>query len=319
MTPGFFDLAEYHVYAALARAARCDAAPAAERIEHETALAAHHHQLEQWAELCPANFTDRVALVGAEIARIEGRVLDAEQLYEEAIRSAREHGFVHNEALAYELAARFYAARGFEPFADLYVRHARRCYQRWGADGKVRQLEDLYPNLKDDERAPTPSGTIGAPVDQLDLATVIKVSQAVSGEIVSEKLIDTLMRTAIEYAGAERGVLLSLRAAEWRIEAEATTRSDTVIVHLQDRAVAPTALPQSVLHYVERTHAAGCNGGCYFVEAKTESRGELHATRRSIRAWVAPVMIRCLRTSTASSPDVVVRSHSLLVSPEGLA
>jgi len=83
---------------------------------------------------------------------------------------------------------------------------------------------------------------------------VIKVSQAVSGEIVSEKLIDTLMRTAIEYAGAERGVLLSLRAAEWRIEAEATTRSDTVIVHLQDRAVAPTALPQSVLHYVERTH-----------------------------------------------------------------
>jgi hypothetical protein len=65
MTPGFFDQAEYELYAALARAALCDAAPTTERIEHETALAAHHHQLEQWAGLCPANFADRTALVGA--------------------------------------------------------------------------------------------------------------------------------------------------------------------------------------------------------------------------------------------------------------
>ncbi len=71
-------------------------------------------QLEVWAENCPENFENRAALVGAEIARIEGRELDAEHLYEQAIRSARANGFVHNEALAYELAARFYAARGFE-------------------------------------------------------------------------------------------------------------------------------------------------------------------------------------------------------------
>src|SRR6185503_10032960 len=120
MTPGFFDQAEYHVYAALAGAALRDAAPATERIEHDTALAAHHDQLERWAELCPANFADRAALVGAEVARIDGRTLDAEQLYEKAIRSAREQGSVHVEGLAYELAARFYAARGFKPFADLY-------------------------------------------------------------------------------------------------------------------------------------------------------------------------------------------------------
>src|SRR4051812_14434485 len=110
------------------RAALCDAAPTTERIEHGTALAAHHHQLEQWAELCPANFADRAALVAAEIARLEGQELDAERLYEQAIRSAREHGFVQHEGLAYELAARFYAARGLEPFADLYLRNARDCY-----------------------------------------------------------------------------------------------------------------------------------------------------------------------------------------------
>ena len=68
---------------------------------------------------------------------LHGRELEAEQLYEQAIRSARANGFVHNEALAYELAARFYAARGFEKIADAYLREARYGYQRWGADGKV--------------------------------------------------------------------------------------------------------------------------------------------------------------------------------------
>ena len=70
--------------------------------------------------------------------------------------------------------------------------------------------------------------TIGAPVEHLDLATVIKVSEAVSGEMVLEKLIDTLMRTAIEQAGAERGLLILSHDTEPRIQAEATTIGDTV-------------------------------------------------------------------------------------------
>ena len=82
---------------------------------------------------------------------------------------------------------------------------------------------------------------------------MIKVSQAVSGEIVLEKLIDTLMRTAIEQAGAERGLLILPRGAEQRIEAEATTSGDTVIVQLRDEAVNEDMLPESVLHYVLRT------------------------------------------------------------------
>ena len=85
-----------------------------EKQQHFEALTAHHRQLEIWAEHCPENFENRAALVGAEIARIEGRELDAMHLYEQAIRSAHANGFVHNEALANELAARFYAARGFE-------------------------------------------------------------------------------------------------------------------------------------------------------------------------------------------------------------
>jgi PAS domain S-box-containing protein len=94
--------------------------------------------------------------------------------------------------------------------------------------------------------------TIGAPVEHLDLATVIKVSQAVSGEIVFEKLINTLMRTAIEQAGAERALLILARGTEQRIVAEAATNGETV-VHLGDQPVTPTALPESVFHYVLRT------------------------------------------------------------------
>jgi PAS domain S-box-containing protein len=252
-TPTQFELAEYHFYAALARAAHCDKAAAEERSRHLEALASHLKQIAIWADNCPATFANRAALVGAELARLQGRELDAERLYEEAIHSARKHGFVQNEGLAHEVAARFYAARGFDTFARAYLREARRCYLRWGASGKVRQLDETYPDLRQEDPLPGPTTTIGASVEHLDLATVIKVSQAVSGEIVFENLIDTLMRTAMVQAGAERALLILLRGREPRIEAEATTSGDTVTVRLVDEAVTERVLPESVLHYVLRT------------------------------------------------------------------
>src|SRR4029078_785390 len=94
---------------------------------------------------CPENFADRQSLVAAEMARLEGRALDAERLYEEAIRLSRDNGFVHNEALGNEIAARFYAARGLATIADAYLRNALDCCRRWGADGKGRQRARAHP------------------------------------------------------------------------------------------------------------------------------------------------------------------------------
>src|SRR6516165_1041397 len=250
---GHFESAEYVFYKALARAARCDFASSEERRQDLEALAAHYKQIDAWAQNCPENFENRAALVGAEVARIEGRELDAQRLYERAIRLAGENGFVQNEGVANELAARFYASRGFETIAQTYLRNARYCYLRWGAEGKVRQLDELYPQLAEKEAVAGPTSTIGAPVEHLDLATVIKVSQAVSGEIVLEKLIDTLMRTAIEHAGAERGLLIFPRGVEQRIEAEATTSGNNIVVHLRETSVGETVAPESILHYVMRT------------------------------------------------------------------
>jgi PAS domain S-box-containing protein len=248
-----FETAEYHFYGALAQAAAWHSATADNQFHHSQALAEHHKQLVLWAENCPDNFEDRTTLVSAEIAHIQGRELDAERLYEKAIRAAQQNGFVHNEGLANELAARFYAGRGFEKIARAYLHDAHYCYLRWGADGKVRQLDELYPYLRDEVLAPGPTNTIGAPVEHLDLSTVIKVSQAVSGEIVSEKLIDTVMRTAIENAGAERGLLFLSRGTELRVEAEGVTGGDGIIVRLADTFADPPAAPESIINYVVRT------------------------------------------------------------------
>ncbi len=276
-SPSFFETAEYEFYSGLCRAALCDCTLPDERCNHFEALAGHYRQLEVWAAHCPENFENRTALVGAEIARLEGRELDAEHLYEKAIRSADANGFVHNAALANELAARFYAARGFEKIANAYLRDARYGYLRWGANGKVKQIDHLYPHLGEEAPArgptsttvapveflvyphlkneldPGPTSTIVAPVELLDLATVIKVSQAVSGEMVLEKLIDRLMRAAIEHAGAERGLLIVPRGDELQIDAEATTSGEDVTVHLVDGTHAPAVLPESLIRFVMRT------------------------------------------------------------------
>jgi signal transduction histidine kinase len=251
--PTQVELPEYHFYGALGRAACCDTATAEERRQHLEALAGHHKQIALWAKNCPATFANRAALVGAEIARLQGRDIEAMRLYEEAIRLAREHGFIQNEGLAQELAARFCAAHGFETIAHAYLRNARYCYLRWGAEGKARQLEQLHPRLRE-EAAPGPAtATFGAAIEQLDAGTVVKASQAVSGEIVLGRLIETLMTIALEHAGAERGTLILLRGDEPRIEAEARTGREGVEVTLRQAAVSPTELPESILHTVLRT------------------------------------------------------------------
>jgi predicted ATPase/signal transduction histidine kinase/GAF domain-containing protein len=248
----FNEDAEYYLYAALARSALCDSVPASEQPKHMDTLVAHRNQLRIWADLCPENFASHSALVDAEIARIEGRVVDAQMLYEQAIRAAQESGFAQVEALACELASRFHAARGLGSIARMYMQNACYGYLRWGANAKVRQLEEQHPYLRARETAAGPTNTMAAPIEHVELATVIKVLQAVSGEIHLKKLIETVMRTAIEQAGAERGLLI-LSDGEPRIEAEAISGSGRIEVSTRQAAIGPFDLPQTVLQYVIRT------------------------------------------------------------------
>jgi PAS domain S-box-containing protein len=246
------DVFEYHFYDALCHAAVHESASLEDRKFHRARLTEHQEKLDNWALHCPENFANRAALVGAEVARIEGRDADAIRLYEKAIRSAHDNGFLQNESLAYEVAARFCSGRGFETFADAYLRKARDCYLRWGADGKVRQLDRLYPHLAAPE-VKNFATAIGSTIQQLDVASVVKASQALSGEIELPKLIDRLMTIAIENAGADRGLLILPAGDEYLIQAEARATGDQIEVTLRREPITGIACPESLVRYVIRT------------------------------------------------------------------
>jgi PAS domain S-box-containing protein len=283
--PAPVELSDYQFYAALAEAAYCDVTSAEERLQHLAALRAHYQQIADCARHCPENFANRAAIVGAEIARLEGRDLNAMHLYDEAVALAREHGFVPNEGIANELAARFYAVRGFETIAHTYIRNARYSYLRWGAEAKVRQLDQLHPELREESAQRPVTATLGIPMAQLDVGTVVKASQAVSREIVLSSLIETLMTIALEHAGAERGMLILLRGDEQRIEAEATTERQAVEVTLRQITVTAAELPESVLHTAMRTRQT--------VILEDAQRSNPFADDEYIR-WRRPRSVLCL-------------------------
>jgi PAS domain S-box-containing protein len=249
----YLEAVEFRFYTGLAQAAAYDAAPLERREMLVSGLRQQHRKLSTWCSRVPGNFADRLALLAAELARIEGHELEAERLYEESIRLARESGFVQIEAIAGECAARFYEARGIKTVVLAYLAIARDCYLRWGADAKVRQLDERYPSLRQKKAVSSPMHTIGASVEQLDLATVLKVSEAVSEEIVLEKLVGTLLRTAIEHAGAGRGVLVLPRGSELWIQAEATTDGASVTINLSDLPISHAEIPQSLILCAART------------------------------------------------------------------
>jgi PAS domain S-box-containing protein len=244
----------YEHYAALAHAAMCDQTGLRLHEEHVTAVREHAQRLSAWCDNCPENFADATSLVLAELARIEGRFIDAEHLYEHSIHLAVEQGSLQNEGLSCELAARFYHMRGMERLAIVYAQSARSCYLRWGAASKVSHLERLYPRLLSDSPMPSLASSISTPIEQLDLATVIKISQAVSSEIVLEDLITTLMRLAVEHAGAQRGLLILSHGDAYRIEAEALTLPGDIKVALRQADISDHELPQTVFHYAARTN-----------------------------------------------------------------
>ena len=243
---------DYFYYTALTVAAAFEAAAADQQSQWRELLTLHCEQLREWAENNPPTFSDKHALVSAEVARIEGRDADAMRLYEQAIQSAREHGFVQNEGTAQEVAARFYAARGVELIAHSCLHNARYCYLRWGADGKVRQLDRLYPHLSAADGS-CPTAITGSTIQQLDVASIVKASQALSTEIELPRLIERLMTIALENAGADRGLLVLPAGEDYLIQAQGQTSGDQVEVVLRQTPITRLTCPDSLLRYVIRT------------------------------------------------------------------
>jgi PAS domain S-box-containing protein len=252
--PLYEKVCEFWFFAALTHAAVLSEPGASLPEEHWPALLEANAKLNIWAERCAVNFADRARLVAAEVSRLKGDVAVASAYYEEAIRLARENGFLQNEGLANELAARFYEHRGLIAIRDAYARNARFCYLRWGADGKVRDLEQVYPHLTE-QTAPRGNSELDTRTQNqnIELNAIITMHQAVAGEIVFNRLIERLMVTVVEHAGAVRGLVLLPQEGEMQVVAEAVTGRSSVTVHLRHQAATAGELPQSVLNYVVRT------------------------------------------------------------------
>ena len=225
----------------------CRETAAGEREGMLKKLSAYRKKLAFWAETCPANFAAKHLLVSAELAEIEGREIAAEQFFEQAIESSKANGFVHWEAMANEAAARFHGGRGLKTAARAYLREARYCYGRWGAEAKVAQLKRLHPWLAGE--AFTERGAMAARPEQLDVMAIIKAQHAISGEIVQEQLAETLLRIVMENAGAQKGYLFV--EPDSRLFALVGTSGQ-----IEFRREPPSSLPdvaESILNYVKRT------------------------------------------------------------------
>ncbi|WP_250493931.1 AAA family ATPase [Caballeronia sp. GAWG1-1] len=243
---GHFEMAEYYFHAALVLARMHDP----RKHDVSSTLAEYHGKLQVWAYHGPANFGCRAALVEGEVARIENRPFDAMRHYEDAIALAREHRFVQIEALAHETAARFYIEREFTTIAHVYLGHARRAYLRWGAMAKVHALERLYPELVESPAESLTARNVVA--ERFDVETVVQASQAISGEIVLERLLRTLMTIVLEHAGARRAVLVLPREEKLWIEAQAVSGRDGVQVRMESAPMTPRELPVSIVHFAMR-------------------------------------------------------------------
>ncbi|MFW9264799.1 trifunctional serine/threonine-protein kinase/ATP-binding protein/sensor histidine kinase [Nostoc sp. CALU 546] len=225
-------------------------------------LNANLEKFQQWAMHCPTNYQHKFLLIQAEVARIDKQDYQAMELYDKAIASAAENGYLQNEALANELAFRFYLAKDRKNFAKVYFKEARYCYLKWEATAKVQQLDEQYSQLFADTagevngRGPATKqirDISEAKIQTLDLSTAIKASQALSSEMELNPLLEKMMTIAIENAGAQMGYLLIKRENQWVIEAEGSIERDRVTVRSSSLFQVRHKLPVLLINYVERT------------------------------------------------------------------
>ncbi|MEG4516465.1 MULTISPECIES: ATP-binding sensor histidine kinase [unclassified Microcoleus] len=261
----------FHFYDSLVRLAVYSDTPQSEQQIILERVQANQEKMQKWAHHGPMNYLHKFYLVEAERYRVLGEKLEAIEMYEKAIALAKENEYINEEALAHELAAKFYLSWGKETIAQVYMQNAHYSYQVWGAIAKVKHLEEKYPQLlartsaktttqiKVNQTTTQPTTTSTNLGDTLDLATVMKASQAISGEIVLSRLLERLMKIAIENAGAQKGFLILEKAGNWAIEAEGSVKEDEVSVlrSLPLNAEAASGetpkLASAIAHYVIRT------------------------------------------------------------------
>ena len=261
---GQFAVAAHNFYYSLIITDLYPSATPARQKQYWQQLVVNQKQMQIWADNAPANFRHMYLLVAAEMARISGKQLEAMELYDRAITEAREQDFIQNEALANELAAEFWLSLGKEEFAKIYMSKAYSGYRLWGGRRKVSDLQNKYPLLiaKSSITSSMTATLIMSNTSEteslsggtaLDLTTVMKASQAISGEIVLAELLNKLRKIMLENAGAQYGALIGRRDGELVIENAGNINYADVDLPPSTPVEASDKLPINVINYVART------------------------------------------------------------------
>ncbi len=223
--------------------------------------------LRRWSAFAPLNFSHKCKLLEAEMAALQGVAYTAAELYDESIKLAHVHSFHHDKALANERAGRFYLDTGREKVATTYLVEAISGYQQWGAAALATSLEEEITQSLSGQYAlhfPSASRASDAPGNAtvtsstnsnlLDINTVMQASQAISGEIVLEKLLDSLMNIVLQNVGAQRALLLADHEGQWQTLVEGSAEeSDTVELRREDSKDSSARVPLSIVNFVART------------------------------------------------------------------
>lgn len=255
---GNFSGAEYNFYQSLNWAFLYPLVSPKEQPTLHQNIINNQQQMKIWSENCPENFQHKHLLIEAELAWLENRKIEALELGDQALDLALQNGFIADAGIAAERVAKFWLNRGKTKVAEAYLQEARYHYQCWGAVRKVEQLEAQYseyfePRFRDLLTNSTISSISSSSrsLEALDLLTVLKAYQAISSEIVLDKLLNKLMQIAMENAGAQKGVILLERQGNLSIAAvESTLEPKALHCQLPD---VNQILPRSVIDYVSRT------------------------------------------------------------------
>ena len=255
---GAITITIFYFYDSLIKIALFTNSSKIERLKIYFKIKNNQKKLKKWARHAPMNFGHKYYLVEAEKCRVLGQHSQAINLYERAINLAHENEYLNEEALAYELAAKFYLERSNNLIAATYMKQARYCYLIWGAKAKVKQLDEKYPELLATVAEQSPKRNQNSiytssktQQEILDLTTLIKTSQALSHITDLSQLLETLIKFVLENAGAEKGFLILVQGDNLIIQASGTTEE---IITL---AAVPLArsnnLSQTIINYVYRT------------------------------------------------------------------
>jgi histidine kinase len=251
---------EYHFYDALVLLAINERRSALARQRDILLVRNHLRRLKKWADSAPMNFRRKYLLVQAELSRLQKDDHAAMGHYEEAILLAREHGALHDEAIALELAGKFYRSRRLSDIAVGYFSRARSAYARWGAHAKVTLLDQEFPGLAGRSTENSPASTMSTTItsntstsSSLDVPSLIKATQALSSEVSLNKLILRLMNVVAENAGAQYGALILKQQGALMVVAEFAVNGGA---HLPERSVRldeTATVSRGIVNYVFRT------------------------------------------------------------------